>query len=248
MTKIDKISKLLKQRVEDNYIQRIEYGQEMIETIIHQADEAINQLAKEEVDNDDDDDDSDHLQKKKQIIALYNTYTKIPFSPVKNDVVNIAHASTLTQALINDNKTTTESLISNNENKRVQINQLHQTVSQYKQLFENIESLIQDKKQSIEDIHEQSSTVDSIRNNLQLKLKQTTATEVSMDHHLRQVIKLYITLDSPNSDANQVHEIISDMVHNEWVPIAPSNVVSMLNLNNMLMFKDGLMKLRVYDQ
>lgn len=237
MSRLSKVKQLVNDEginteVQETYNRRLKEGQVFINNLELQADEAIKQLetelnitdSSETLTDRDNMDASDTTSneiseesKKKEVIALYRTYEKVPFFSEKLDVILVATANTVLRQLVVDQAFGTEKLRQTGNQKNIDINNLQMMKLEYQQLSENVDQLLTNKKGQLDSAKEryiqqkqrQRLPVDEISANLDELLRVSEKSVIKLNNALKSVLIKYLSFDSFDLDKAQLNNILN---------------------------------------
>lgn len=189
------------------YVKKLRSDIERTKRFVEQAEKAILQLKEEKADFDkqkeimnEDSMRSMSSSKKAHLIALYEVYKQLPYLAIKNDLIGIATATTLTTKAVQEQARASKALKSENEAIQNEIPELESILSEYKQVNDYFQTDIDNHPTKMAD---QRSTIEKLHSALEIKIDQVTSANISAkkledalySHVQRLVVKLHAMID-----------------------------------------------------
>lgn len=243
---------LLNSNVDEIYLHRLEKDIERVRRFNKQADLAIENLTKYE-----------NSPIEKRLIALGESYEKIPYVTDKDDTIGVAATTNILDDMI---KRTEIELL---ELKLIETQSLDSLIKEYRGMLTVIAKTKQDKEDMIELLRSKSDDVqrNGFHSNIEHQILETKKVKKILSSHLKRIMAKYLAISATPSE--EIHErdelkrVLIDcskmidnlLVSNEWVPaISYSHAKFMIDSlvkNDVLLIKETdigtLVKLRGFD-
>lgn len=189
---------------QETYIRRLRGDIERTKTFLRQAKEANVQLQDETAANS----TWDHSTcQQAHLISLYEAYKKLPYMAMKNDLIGIATAASLTKKAVHEQRQTSKQIEDDNiEIERANVQQT-QLLADYKEIDELLKQRIQAHPERMDKLRAKLRQSQPLDMELELKLESVQnatasmkAVEERMYQHVRRVVtKLYALQDWENA-------------------------------------------------
>ncbi|KAK6459798.1 uncharacterized protein RJT20DRAFT_22798 [Scheffersomyces xylosifermentans] len=180
---------------EETYEKRLVKDIEKTQLFLNQANKALMTLRT--VDYAASDSERD---RKRRVIALYNSYQKIPYSSNKDDAIGIATTSRKFEEAVRDTKKSIEHLKKTSNSDEIEA--LKSIIKDFRRIFQITEKVIGQKQELVTDIEEKLASVGSeeqrIRRQSKHVLDRATedakTTEKLLGVHLKRVITKFLAV------------------------------------------------------
>lgn len=203
---------------QETHSRRLQADLARTKTFIRQADDAIEQLSKSLGPLADKDPDtspsilppgwSSETWKLADLVALHEVYRQLPYTPMKNDLIEIASAVKLTLDTVREQRETSELLAAHNETSSAEVKDMHAIysdlqemesalaarVSHYPQKLATLERKIQDSGSFSQEVERKIDSVAQVLHSAKM------AEERMYGHLQRVVMKLHALVDWENAN------------------------------------------------
>ncbi|EGW31883.1 uncharacterized protein SPAPADRAFT_51848 [Spathaspora passalidarum NRRL Y-27907] len=230
--------------VDEIYFNKLQKDIQRVNQFITQADVAINHLQQHE--------ESASIEQK--IIAMYDSYERIPYVPDKNDTIGTAATSSILSELIDRN---TREL----KESAVETEPIELLISEYKQI---LDFLAKDKQDKQETINRLNSKIEDFQFTPSIKhlLIQAGNLHRDLQRSLKRVITRYLAMSDTgiidksqlNQQLKQTTKLINQLLSGDWVDVPEYShikfFIDTLVKNDMLLLKysdSAMVKLRGFD-
>ena len=252
-------------KIQTTYIRRLENDIHLVSSFINQANVSIEKLILKTKNAS----HEDLISLKKDIIALSDTYGRLPYLSDKSDVIGIASASSIIDSLIQQQTEANIHLNKKNEIDSYEIKSKQGLVEEYKRLLQLIDQKHVTEQEKLEEIDQKTSVMelDPISKALQIgalniKLDEARQSENLLSTYLRRIIVKYLALSDWESqqviteeklqeNVNMCIELIDKLVVSSinstaWVEIDPNKIeskfINHLLMNNTIISRDDSTK------
>ncbi|ODV80734.1 uncharacterized protein CANTADRAFT_4744 [Suhomyces tanzawaensis NRRL Y-17324] len=226
------------------YLERLRKEVEHTKQYIKQADIAISSLKQA--------DRQDSASEKRRVVALYDSYARVPFVPDKDEVIGSATAST---ALRNSVEDYSEAIATLSESK-VDPEELTLLMDDYRDIVHHTSrtnekglSKLKEMDSKLAELEQEVSLVNRARTQLKSRLKDADQMSSLLSLHLKRVLTKYlavqnweekVVMDSPalKSTIRLIMLMIDDLLtapQDSWVEIVPTSITA--QLVKILVFK-----------
>lgn len=256
-------------KIQTTYIRRLENDIHLVSSFINQADVSIEKLILKTKNAS----HEDLISLKKDIIALSDTYGRLPYLSDKSDVIGIASASSIIDSLIQQQTEANIHLNKKNEIDSYEITSKQALVEEYKRLLQLIDQKHVTEHEKLEEIDQKTSVMelDPISKALQIgalniKLDEARQSENLLSTYLRRIIVKYLALSDWESqqviteeklqeNVNMCIELIDKLVVSSinstaWVEINPNKIeskfINHLLMNNTIISRDDSTKEKLF--
>mmetsp|Transcript_8736 Transcript_8736/g.10925 ORF Transcript_8736/g.10925 Transcript_8736/m.10925 type:complete len:304 (+) Transcript_8736:192-1103(+) len=246
-------------KIQTTYIKRLQNDINLTTAFINQANASIERLvSKNEAES-----PEDLITLKKNIIALCDTYGRLPFLSDKSDVIGIASASSIIESLIQQQREASSYLDKINETNSQAIVSKQSLVEDYTRLLKLIDQKLITGQGKLREIDQKSGNIEldpvsksQLVKTLNNKLKEARQSEDSLLTHLKRIIIKFLavsdwevqhvmTEEKLQENVSVCIELIDKLmtssinsIENDseavWVEINPSEIESKL-INHLLM-------------
>lgn len=256
-------------KIQTTYIRRLENDIHLVSSFINQANVSIEKLILKTKNAS----HEDLISLKKDIIALSDTYGRLPYLSDKSDVIGIASASSIIDSLIQQQTEANIHLNKKNEIDSYEIKSKQDLVEEYKRLLQLIDQKHVTEQEKLEEIDQKTSVMelDPISKALQIgalniKLDEARQSENLLSTYLRRIIVKYLALSDWESqqviteeklqeNVNMCIELIDKLVVSSinstaWVEIDPNKIeskfINHLLMNNTIISRDDSTKEKLF--
>lgn len=256
-------------KIQTTYIRRLENDIHLVSSFINQANVSIEKLILKTKNAS----HEDLISLKKDIIALSDTYGRLPYLSDKSDVIGIASASSIIDSLIQQQTEANIHLNKKNEIDSYEITSKQALVEEYKRLLQLIDQKHVTEQEKLEEIDQKTSAMelDPISKGLQIgalniKLDEARQSENLLSTYLRRIIVKYLALSDWESqqviteeklqeNVNMCIELIDKLVVSSinstaWVEIDPNKIeskfINHLLMNNTIISRDDSTKEKLF--
>lgn len=256
-------------KIQTTYIRRLENDIHLVSSFINQANVSIEKLILKTKNAS----HEDLISLKKDIIALSDTYGRLPYLSDKSDVIGIASASSIIDSLIQQQTEANIHLNKKNEIDSYEIKSKQGLVEEYKRLLQLIDQKHVTEQEKLEEIDQKTSVMelDPISKALQIgalniKLDEARQSENLLSTYLRRIIVKYLALSDWESqqviteeklqeNVNMCIELIDKLVVSSinstaWVEIDPNKIeskfINHLLMNNTIISRDDSTKEKLF--
>lgn len=256
-------------KIQTTYIRRLENDIHLVSSFINQANVSIEKLILKTKNTS----HEDLISLKKDIIALSDTYGRLPYLSDKSDVIGIASASSIIDSLIQQQTEANIHLNKKNEIDSYEIKSKQGLVEEYKRLLQLIDQKHVTEQEKLEEIDQKTSVMelDPISKALQIgalniKLDEARQSENLLSTYLRRIIVKYLALSDWESqqviteeklqeNVNMCIELIDKLVVSSinstaWVEIDPNKIeskfINHLLMNNTIISRDDSTKEKLF--
>lgn len=256
-------------KIQTTYIRRLENDIHLVSSFINQANVSIEKLILKTKNAS----HEDLISLKKDIIALSDTYGRLPYLSDKSDVIGIASASSIIDSLIQQQTEANIHLNKKNEIDSYEIKSKQGLVEEYKRLLQLIDQKHVTEQEKLEEIDLKTSVMelDPISKALQIgalniKLDEARQSENLLSTYLRRIIVKYLALSDWESqqviteeklqeNVNMCIELIDKLVVSSinstaWVEIDPNKIeskfINHLLMNNTIISRDDSTKEKLF--
>lgn len=223
MTRVDRITLLLsnqngtkelnKSTVQSIYLQKLQSDLDRTRKFLQQAEQSISELKVEQEDrkerkqnNEANDASKEQIETKLskiRLLALYEMYKQLPYLALKNDLIGIATAATLTAKAVNEQSRASKHLEAQNEQLLRDVQSLEGIVSDYQSVNKLLLERIQNHPQKIADLKESIKFLESLvrmaPTKIELSCQVNNGIKIVEDtlyaHVQRLVVKLHAMMD-----------------------------------------------------
>lgn len=246
-------------KIQTTYIKRLQNDINLTTAFINQANASIERLvSKNEAES-----PEDLITLKKNIIALCDTYGRLPFLSDKSDVIGIASASSIIENLIQQQREASSYLDKINETNSQAILSKQALVEDYARLLKLIDQKLITGQGKLEEIDQKSGNIEldpvsksQLVKALDNKLEEARQSEYSLLTHLKRIIIKFLavsdwevqhvmTEEKLQENVSVCIELIDKLmtslinyIENDsdavWVEVNPSEIESKL-INHLLM-------------
>ena len=246
-------------KIQTTYIRRLENDIHLASSFINQANASIEKLIQKTRSSS----EENPIFLKKDIIALSDTYGRLPYLSDKSDVIGIASASSIIDSLIQQQTEANLCLNKKNEDDSYEIKNKQALVEEYKRLLQLIDQKHVAEQGKLEEIDQKATFIDlnPVSKALQVealntKLDEARQSENLLSTYLKRIIIKYLALSDWESqqviteeklqeNVNVCIELIDKLVtasiysigkktENSWVEIYPNKIENDL-INHLLM-------------
>lgn len=256
-------------KIQTTYVRRLENDIHLVSSFINQANVSIEKLILKTKNTS----HEDLISLKKDIIALSDTYGRLPYLSDKSDVIGIASASSIIDSLIQQQTEASIHLNKKNEIDSYEITSKQALVEEYKRLLQLIDQKHITEQEKLEEIDQKTSVMelDPISKGLQIgalniKLDEARQSENLLSTYLKRIIIKYLALSDWESqqviteeklqeNVNMCIELIDKLVVSSinstaWVEIDPNEIeskfINHLLMNNTIISRDDSTKEKLF--
>lgn len=212
----------------------------------------------------------DRTRQNARIVALFEAYRTLPYTAMKNDLIGIATAASLTEKAVVEQRNASEHISSENSTREVQIAQEKQIQNDYIEIDALLRQQINSHPEKMEQLQAKLRDSQPVEIELQRQLqsvqiaaKAAKKVEDRMFHHMRRVVtKLHALQDWENASvmdeatfASSVGQSVSFLaalvsnllVPDKWVAVGGEEMLVLVMMrNNLLKVRGHEVRLREY--
>lgn len=213
-TRKDRAQKLLSNRkpvtestawslAQETYLKRLEGDIERTKKFLEQA-QAANTKLERELSNEPLDEESEDLV---NLLGLFEVYKLLPYMPMKNDLIGIATAASLTKNAVLEQSKAISMIRDENEATKTEIQRLENILADYAEFDELLQARVQQHPARMEELEQQLHGSRSLETELEHQIEfgqksvdQLKKVEDKMYQHVKRVVtKLHALLDWENA-------------------------------------------------
>lgn len=213
-TRKDRAQKLLSNRkpvtestawslAQETYLKRLEGDIERTKKFLEQA-QAANTKLERELSNEPLDEESEDLV---NLLGLFEVYKLLPYMPMKNDLIGIATAVSLTKNAVLEQSKAISMIRDENEATKTEIQRLENILADYAEFDELLQARVQQHPARMEELEQQLHGSRSLETELEHQIEfgqksvdQLKKVEDKMYQHVKRVVtKLHALLDWENA-------------------------------------------------
>lgn len=213
-TRKDRAQKLLSNRkpvtestawslAQETYLKRLEGDIERTKKFLEQA-QAANTKLERELSNEPLDEESEDLV---NLLGLFEVYKLLPYMPMKNDLIGIATAASLTKNAVLEQSKAISMIRDENEATKTEIQRLENILADYAEFGELLQARVQQHPARMEELEQQLHGSRSLETELEHQIEfgqksvdQLKKVEDKMYQHVKRVVtKLHALLDWENA-------------------------------------------------